>query len=265
MSWKQAALAALVCLAQPGTALAVSADDLRAGPRALGPIRSATATGAEQSGYVHYFLLRLPDETVEMQVGIELPGGKIAWSVPGLGVVVSPFIEEGTIPVGAARYEIWHLFGIRPFPDDASMNALRKDIDGRVQRWVQAQTPYCENDGPFSDCMSCLGFVLRVLFPGRHSDYPNLPDDFKRAARATGYSTRELLLYLAGMFDLPTRDARLKRATQSGLPEALRDELLDLVHTMGPDEKPTAAAGGAPAQDVQKRRIGTRPIQRKKL
>jgi hypothetical protein len=296
MSWRQtaggvgAALAALVCLGHPAPAGAINADESRAGPqlllasnarakpmpaaasyttapgaRAKSPVRTAAATGAEQVGYVHYFLLRLPDETVETQVGIELPGGKIAWSVPGLGVVVSPVIEEGTLVVGGAEYEYWHLYGIRPFPDDASMSALRRDIGGRVQRWVDARTPYCEDDGPFSDCMSCLGFVLRVLFPGRHSDYPDLPADFKRVGRATGYSTRELLLYLTGMYDLSTRDARLKRVSQSALPEALRDELLDLVHAMGPDEQPTASAGGAAPQDAQKRRIGTRPIQRKRL
>ena len=236
----------------------------RAAPRAKGAVHAVTGPGPEQAGYVHYFLLQMPDETVETQVGIELADGRIAWSVPGLGVVVSPFIEQGTLPVGDAHHEFWHLYGVRPFPDDASMNALRREIAGRVERWVKAGTPYCENDGPFSSCMSCLGFVLRVLYPGRYSDYPSLPPDF-RSGPAGSYTTRELLLYLTGMFELTTRDARLKRIAQLGLPEALRDDLADLVYARAGDETPAAAPAPATAPDAQKRRVSTRPAQRKRL
>ena len=305
-----AGLTVLVCLARPDAALAISAEDWRTGPqrgellatnarvtlggtsvgakpapgatargaapehvraRAKHPVHAVAATGAEQTGYVHYFLLRLPDDAVEIQVGIELPGGKIAWSFPGLGVVVSAFIEEGTLPVGGVEYEVWHLYGIRPFPDDASMTALRKDLAGRVQRWLDRQVPYCEHDGPRGDCMSCLGFVLRVLFPGRHSDYPDLPRDFRGVGTAGKYSTRDLLLYLTGMYDLPTRDARLQRIARLTLPDALREELSELVYAMGAAAVAAPASAVTPHDAAQKRpgawpaRDGTRPAQRRRL
>jgi hypothetical protein len=245
-----------------------------AGPRADKPVVTATAAGTGQAGYVHYFLLRMPDETLEIQVGVEMPDQTIAWSFPDLGVTISPFIEAGAVTAGGKEYEVWHLYGIRPFPDDAAMTVLRRELANRVRTWTRAATPYCENDGPRSNCMSCLGFVLRVLFPGRQSDYPSLPRDFWRAGTASMYTTKDLLLYLTGMLDLHTREARLQRIARQALPESLRQDLEDLVYAMGALE--SAGAANAAAQNATPKRsdsnpeprpakIGIRPAQRRRL
>lgn len=242
-----------------------------AAARAGKPVITATATSAGQAGYVHYFLIRGADDTLEIQVGIELPDQRIAWSFPDLGVVVSPFIESGVVPASGKEYEVWHLYGIRPFPDDAGMAALRKELVGRIHPWVEAKTPYCENEGPRSNCMSCLGFVLRALFPGRGSDYPGLPRDFWRAGAASKYTTNDLLLYLTGMLDLPTREARLQRIARLTLPDGLREDLEELVYSMGAVEAAAPVNAGTPPGSAQKRpgarpsKIGTRPVQRRGL
>lgn len=241
-----------------------------AGTRADKPVLTATAAGAGQAGYVHYFLLRMPDETLEIQVGVEMPDQTIAWSFPDLGVTTSPFIEAGTVTAGGREYEVWHLYGIRPFPDDAAMAALQRELASRVQAWMRAAPPYCVNDGPRSNCMSCLGFVLRVLFPGRQGEYPSLPRDFWRAGTASMYTTKDLLLYLTGMLDLHTREARLQRIARQALPENLRADLEELVYAMGALE--SGAAASAAAQNTPQKRlearpakIGIRPAQRRRL
>ena len=234
------------------------------GGRGSKPVHTTVAPGGpERPGYVHYFLLTLPDESLETLVGIEMPGRKIAWSFPDLGVVISPLVEKGVVPAGGREYGVAHLYGIRPFPDDGAMNALRGELANRVGRWVAAGTPYCDNDGPRSTCMSCLGFVLRVLFPGRRNDFPDLPGDFGRALHAKSYSTEDLLLYLTGMMDLPGREARLKRVSQLGLPDALREDVLELVDAMDASPVPQTAAQKAPASRPSN--ISTRPAQRKRL
>ena len=197
------------------------------------------------------FFSTLPDESLETLVGIEMPGRRIAWSFPDLGVVVAPFVEKGVVPAGGKQYGVAHLYGIRPFPDEAAMSMLRAELPGRVERWVAAGTPYCENDGPRSTCMSCLGFVLRVLFPGRRSDFPELPGDFWRALHAKSYSTEDLLLYLTGMLDLPNREARVKRLSQLDLPDVLREDVLELVDTMEATQA-VEQAGAAPQSAGQK-------------
>jgi hypothetical protein len=241
----------------------------RSGVRAASPVHVTTASDPAEPGYVHYFLLKLPDDSLEIQVGIELPDRKVAWSFPELGVAVSEFVEAGVVRAGGKDYEIWHLYGIRPFPDDAAMGELRKALPARVSRWVDAEIPYCDSDGPRSNCMSCLGFVLRVLFPGRKSDYPDMPRDFWRAGYVGRYSTQDLLLYLTGMLDLPTREARLQRIGELKLPEALRDDLSELVYAMSGSEQTQDA--GAPQPRARKpgaarpSKTGTRPAQRSKL
>ena len=228
------------------------------GGRGGKPVHTALASGPAQPGYVHYFLLTLPDESLETLVGIEMPGRRIAWSFPDLGVVVAPFVENGVVPAGGKQYGVAHLYGIRPFPDEAAMSMLRAELPGRVERWVAAGTPYCENDGPRSTCMSCLGFVLRVLFPGRRSDFPDLPGDFWRALHAKSYSTEDLLLYLTGMLDLPNREARVKRLSQLGLPDVLRGDVLELVDTMEATQA-VEQAGAAPQSAGQKAPAPGRP------
>ena len=240
------------------------------GVRATSPVVATSTTAPGQTGYVHFFQLVLPDGTPEIQVGIELADQRIAWSFPGVGVVVSPYIEEGMVAAGGKRYEIWHLYGMRPFPDDAAMRALQRDLAGRIEPWLAAAVPYCGVDGMGEGCMSCLGFVLRALYPGRGSDYPDLPRDFWRAGSIGRYSTNDLLLYLAGMLDIPTREARLRRIGQLELPEELRTDLQELVYAMGAHES-SPHAGAAPGA-AQKRplarqspRAGTRAPQRRPL
>ena len=240
------------------------------GARATSPVFVAGSTGEGQTGYVHFFQIRLPDGELEIQVGLELSDQRIAWSFPGTGVTVSPFIEDGVMAAGGKAYEVWHLYGIRPFPDDAAMTILQKELSARIGMWVKAATPYCGVDGLGARCMSCLGFVLRALYPGRGGDYPNLPADFWRAGSLGRYSTNDLLLYLTGMLDLPSREARLLRIAHLELPDELREDLQDLVYSMGMNEAAPAANRGHAPGTVRKDSVARKPrlgprAQRKRL
>jgi len=225
-------------------------------PRTGKPPHTASGVAPGQAGYVHYFLLRLPDESLEIQVGIELPDQRIAWSFPNVGVVISPFLDGEAMQAGDKSYEIWHLYGIRPHADAATMVKLQKELPARVDRWVKAGIPYCLDDSPGANCMSCLGLVLRALFPGR-ADYPALPRNFWRASMGSRYTPNDLLLYLTGMLDLPDRNARLQRINLLELPPDLRLDLENLVHAMGSHE-------AAPREALQKR-TGVPQIPRRKL
>lgn len=205
--------------------------------RANAPVVAVIAPGAGQAGYVHYFLLKLPDDTFELQIGIEMDDGRMAWSFPDLGVIVSPFIDAGSIVAGGKEYELWHLYGIRPFPDEPSMAALRNALPVRIRNLTERAIPYCENDGPQSPCMSCLGFVMRVLFPGRDHGYPEVPRDFAARVSASRYTTHDLLLYMTGLLHLPTREARLQRLARLAVPEVLREDLAALVRVSTPPER----------------------------
>lgn len=234
------------------------------------PLHAVTGVAPGQAGYVHYFLLRMPDESMEVQVGIELADQRIAWSFPGLGVVISPFIDGEDLQAGDKNHTVWHLYGLRPFPDDAVMTRLQKDLPGRIAPWIKAQTAYCLDDAPKNNCMSCLGFVLRALFPGRGTDYPGLPRDFWHTAVASRYTPNDLLLYLSGMLDQPTRNARLQRLEKLNLPADLRKDLDELIHAMGPGEvRPTTLA--RPLTSRQKKiseapaRTGAPPAKRRPL
>ncbi len=225
-------------------------------PRTGKPPHTASGVAPGQAGYVHYFLLRLPDESLEIQVGIELPDQRIAWSFPNVGVVISPFLDGEAMQAGDKSYEIWHLYGIRPHADAATMVKLQKELPARVDRWVKAGIPYCLDDSPGANCMSCLGLVLRALFPGR-ADYSALPRNFWRASMGSRYTPNDLLLYLTGMLDLPDRNARLQRINLLELPPDLRLDLENLVHAMGSHET-------APREALQKR-TGVPQIPRRKL
>lgn len=225
--------------AVPATKQGENAARVRAdGARARAPVVAVTGPGAGQAGYVHYFYLRLPDDTVEYQIGIETEDGRIAWSFPDLGVVVSPFVYEGYIEAGGKAYEVMHLYGVRPFPDEASMAALRKALPARVSKLTERRVSYCDNDGPQSSCMSCLGFVMRVLFPGRKDDYPEVPRDFAARVTAERYTTHDLLLYLTGLLHLPTREARLQRLKRMAVPDQMRADLQTLVRMLTPPTGP---------------------------
>lgn len=203
------------------------------GTRGSKPVQTAGGVAPGQAGYIHYFLLRMPDETLEIQVGIELTDQRIAWSFPDLGVVISPFINGETVQAGDRSYGVWHLYGIRPHADAAAMTRLQKELPARIDRWVKAGIPYCLDDAPRANCMSCLGLVLRALFPGRVDDYPVLPRDFWRAGMGSRYTPNDLLLYLTGMLDLPDRNARLQRINRLALPPDLRLDLEEQVYRMG--------------------------------
>lgn len=224
--------------AVPATKQGENAPRVRAdGARARASVVAVTGPGAGQSGYVHYFLLRLPDGAIEHQIGIETEEGNIAWSFPDIGVIVSPFIYDGAIEAAGKSYEVTHLYGVRPFPDEASMAALRKALPARVGKLTERAVSYCENDGPQSACMSCLGFVMRVLFPGRNDDYPEVPRDFAARVTAERYTTHDLLLYLTGLLHLPTREARLQRLNRLTVPDQMRADLQTLIRALTPSAR----------------------------
>ena len=231
--------------AYPGSRNVTLASKAPANPRSNKPL-TAAGVAPGQAGYVHYFLLRMPDESLEVQVGIELADQRIAWSFPDLGVVISPFIDGGTVQAGDKSHEVWHLYAIRPHSDAAALARLQKDLPARVERWVKAGIPYCLDDAPKANCMSCLGLVLRVLYPGRVDDYPVLPRNFWHTSMGSRYTPDDLLLYLTGMLELPDRNARLQHINRLGLPPDLRLDLEDLVYAMG--------TGAAPPRKAPQRR-----------
>lgn len=203
---------------------------------------TATAAAPGQAGYVHYFLIRRPDGIAEMQVGMELPDQSIAWSFPSVGVSVSPFIESGTVAGRDGQYEVTHLFGIRPFPDGLAMAKLATALPVRVMPWVEDNVQHCDLDPPHREaCVSCLGFVLRVLFPGPFPSYPSLPADFRQARAGERYTTEDLLIYLTGLHKLETRAARVARIHALDMPQNLRDELLRVVSSDDVTTEPAAA------------------------
>jgi hypothetical protein len=277
-----AMLAALACLAQPGAALALTAkpkpEPPRAGEaaaakpaarpltRAQAPtqvptqvsIVAVTSAGAGQAGYVHYFVISGPDGEPEIQVGVELADQRIAWSFPGVGAAISPFVAEGLVTAADGNeYYVWHLYGLRPFPDDKAMAALRAALPARIKPWIAARTPHCENETRGAGCVSCLGFVLRALFPRRADGYPALPRDWPEGM-AGQYTTRDLLTWLSGIAQLPTREARLKRLARQPLPADLRDDLEHLVFTMGAFD----AAVAPPVPLPSKSGMRTRPARK---
>ena len=205
---------------------------------------TTSKTGPGQAGYVHYFAITTSDGERESQIGIEMADQRIAWSLPEVGVVISRFLQSGALLVNGRSYEIEHLYGIRPYPDDESMKILQRELPGRVARWVEARTPHCEQDDAWSSqCVSCLGFVLRVLYPGRTPDQPALPADF-RSARRNAYSTEDLLLYLAGVPIDATRETRLKRIESLAVPDGLREQLVRLASA--PELNATSATKSGP-------------------
>lgn len=224
------------------------------------PLHAVTSAAPGQAGYVHYFLLRMPDDSLEVQVGIELADQRIAWSFPDLGASVSPFIDAGTAEAGNRSFEVWHLYGLRPFADEAAMTRLRRELPARIERWLKAGLPYCLDDGPRAQCISCLGFVMRALFPGR-SGYPEIPASFSRARADHKYTPNDLLLYLSGMLELPDRSARMRRLQQQTLPPGLRDDLEELIYGIGVGETTVATAKQKRAASANR----NQPVPRRRL
>ena len=201
------------------------------------------ATGTNQAGYVHYWLITAPDGDEEMQVGIELPDQRIAWSFPGLGVQVTPFIAEGEVDAGGRVFQVRHLYGLRPFANDTMMRTLRSSLLRRVTPLVKQRVPYCELNGVMPGlCMSCMGFVSQVLFPGRTPEYANFPRNFTRIDGESYHTTEDLLLYLTGLYNLPTNAARQRRLDAIDGPPALQEELARLTARLAPPTVAVAAA-----------------------
>ena len=202
----------------------------------------ATATGPGQAGYIHFFELTAADGEVETLVGIETVDQRIAWSFPDVGATVVPFIADGEIVTDRSRYRVRHLYAIRPFRDDGRMALLQEALPPRVSGLVDDATRYC-NDPESRDrfCMSCLGFVLHVLFPGPHPAPPQLPREFMRSRGNLYYTTEDLLLWITGIDALPTRDARRRDIERMHIPPALREDLLELVAEIDPAERVASA------------------------
>jgi hypothetical protein len=151
------------------------------------------------------------------------------------------------------------------------MAALSRDLWDRVIPWVEAATPYCNSVvRPQQMCLSCLGFALQVLFPGRTPAYPGLPPDFPRTTSRLYYTTDDLLLYLTGLHAVPGRDARLARLNEWSLPDGLREELVELVHWIDGKDRADSAGADTTKALPEKSRAGARsysrtPPQRKRL
>ncbi len=213
------------------------------------PPAVVTATGDGQAGYVHYWLITAPNGDQEIQVGIELPDQRIAWSFPGLGVHTAAFLADGEVDVPGGAFKVQHLYGLRPFAGDAAMRTLRGNLMRRVTPLVRQRVPYCELNGLTAElCMSCMGFVSQILFPGRTPEYANFPRNFPRIAGEEYHTTEDLLLYLTGLHALPGDAARKRRMAAIGGPPALQEELARLVQQLGPAPATATASAKTPAR-----------------
>ena len=254
----------------PNSAQSPAAEPARSA-RADAPLETVDGPRQGQTGYVHFFLLRTPDGEEEVQVGVELLDGRIAWSFPEIGVGVMPFIRSGSVEVNGRAYGVEHLYGLRPFPDAEAMAALRVALPNRIAPLVEGRTPYCN---PFlrteALCLSCLGFVLEALFPGRLPGTPAMPAGFPRTRSRLYYTTDDLLLYLTGFHEIATAEARAQRIEAQRLPPYLREELWQLVEAF--DLKDTASSidtsrmkNSATKPPATGRSYTRTPAQRKRL
>lgn len=241
---------------QPAAAISAPATSPVPAPAAkTQPVRKAaaptipavvTAPGAGQDGYVHYWVITAPEGDEEIQVGIELPDRRIAWSFPGLGVHVTPFIAAGAVDANGRVFRVQHLYGLRPFAHESAMHTLRSDLSRRVSLLVNRRVPYCELNGVTDElCMSCMGFVSQVLFPGRTPEYANFPRNFPRVAGEEYHTTEDLLLYLTGLHVPRTDAARQRRIAALGGPPALREELERLTAQLAEQQRVAAVADAA--------------------
>lgn len=221
------------------------------------------ASGEGQAGYVHYWLIAAPDGLEEIQVGIELADQRIAWSFPGLGVHLTPFIAAGEIDAGGKVFQIRHLYGLRPFAQEAAMRRLRASLSRRITPLVQRRVPYCELNGMTPElCMSCMSFVSQVLFPGKKPEYPDFPRNFPRIAGEPYHTTEDLLLYLTGLHALRSESARRQRIAALGGPPDLQEELERLVAQL-PGGGVTVADAGPRTAVKPKVRVAPKPAARR--
>jgi len=241
----------VAAVAQPDTSRRATKATKTSRPVAAKPIRApavVTSTGPGQAGYVHYWLITAPDGSQEMQIGIELPDQRIAWSFPGAGVRVAPFIADGVYEVHDQRYTVQHRYGLRPYRNEPAVARLQTNLQQRMKYWLDNATPYCELNGVSREvCVSCFGFAAQILYPGKSRMYADFPRDFPRTGGADYHTTEDLLLYLAGLHALPNAEARQRRMEQLGGPPALREELTRLSAEII-DNRPTAVAVSTPAK-----------------
>lgn len=222
-------------------------------PRAVEPVRAlhvVAAPGPDQAGYIHYWVITAPDGEEEIQVGVELADQRIAWSFPELGVQVRSFIANGEVNARGKIFRVQHLYGLRPFTSDSAMRTLRNVLDFRIAYWVDNNTPYCFLNGESREiCLSCMGFVMQVLFPGKTPAYPQVPKDFTRIGGDIYHTTEDLLFYLTGLHKLPTEAARRERITMISGSKALQEELTRLSVMAGEDAQ---AAGNTAVAEAAK-------------
>ncbi len=210
-------------------------------------VAAVTSVGRGQAGYVHYFVITHPDESLEYQVGIELEDQRIAWSVPNAGVIVSEFVKNGTLNANGTLFKIEHLHGLRPFSNDAEMRVLQKELSQRVAQWVDNETPYCLMRKPGERfCLSCGDFVVRILYPGFSPLVPALPKDFAQG-RGKAHTTDDLLLYLVGVYNLPDKYSKLARLAALDLPASMRDDITTMIEDSEPDTPAATAIAATPA------------------
>lgn len=240
-------------------------------------VQAVTTVGLGQAGFVHYFLITHPDDSLEYQVGIELEDQRIAWSFPEAGVMVSEFVKKGALTANGKQFKVEHLHGIRPFSRDHEMRILQKELSARVAQWVDSETPYCLLRQPRQMfCLSCGDFVVRILYPGAHPLIPALPRDFVRSTGA-GYTTDDLLLYLVGLHDLPDKRAMLAKLAALDVPAVMREDIIAMIND-GVTDSPAPAVAATPqatparsltppatSKPQNAGRIATRRVQGKKL
>ena len=236
----------------------------------LSSIKAVSSIGPGQAGYIHYFLITHDDGSLEYHVGIELEDGRIAWSFPNAGVIVSEFVKDGSIDANGKFFDIEHLHGIRPFASNAQMRTLQRELPQRIAQWVDDGTPYCRSREPGDEfCLSCGDFAVRILYPGALPLYPALPRDFAPAPGAA-FSTDDLLLYLAGIYNFPGKQEKLTRLATLDLPANMRRDIITIIEESevdAPDDAlalmplPAKTTTSKPAQS----RIATRRPLGKKL
>jgi len=142
-------------------------------------------------------------------------------------------------------FRVQHLYGLRPFANDTTMRTLRSKLMQRVTPLVRNRVPYCELNGVTPGlCMSCMGFVSQLLFPGRTPEYANFPRNFPRVAGEEYHTTEDLLLYLTGLHALSTDAARQRRLASISGPPALQEERNRLTAKLA--ESPVAVAAAKP-------------------
>jgi hypothetical protein len=61
---------------------------------------------ANQAGYVHFWEMTLANGELETQVGMALQDQRIVWSLPGLGVRVTPFMANGVLALEGPRFQL---------------------------------------------------------------------------------------------------------------------------------------------------------------